>query len=360
VASTGTTHPEPTAATSQATMIYCDMCGGNSDWLGTNIPFHEIEETGTEENRAGLRVALFETEDHRRMQLHVVGDRMEGILADGTRLSGDKLINARIWLSQYKKPAEQYLRIDAVDSMAFWVPSFVHNEAPLYKFMAGFAGRPTADEITFCDRRIDPESVPIEASAFVVQGDRYDPETGEVITVPESDTWVNIECVGTAQFKLHLLRHTTAGSDVDHTTDWKARQAMLRMLRADYCATGTAFTELGHPLYYLEKNGWFQNPYWPRTPGAPIAGDAAVASIDAIWNSDGAFCISDPRKLRGLDRLGYEARTIRNDIFNECNLPGREARPYGPCSPEDVANWVDRGYAISLNPTSWPLPWPRP
>jgi hypothetical protein len=281
------------------------------------------------------------------MRLSVTGDKVAGILPDGSPVTGDGLIDAKIWFSVHKKPADRWLRIVREAHVPFMVPSFP-THAPAYDFMAGLAA--TGEEVPFCSSTLDPEAAAVQGTAVVYRGDRYDVDTGEVITVTESDTWVNIACIGTATSKLHRMRYTTAGSDATHTSTQKERQAMLRMLRADYCGTGTPFTTDGHPLYWLERNGWFRNPAW--TPSGPYTADVAIASIDAIWNSDGAACLSLPRLLRtATDPLDFFR--VFGDIVVECNVPGHEHTLRG-CSLADVDDWAVSAHAISLNPTNWP------
>src|SRR5262249_48832682 len=107
------------------------------------------------------------------------------------------------------------------------------------------------------------------------------------------------------------------------------------------------------------RNGWFHgNPYWNPVAPPYTTDPTAVLSVDAIWNSDGASCITVPRLLRERDPLAPDGGlSLWNDIMNECSLPGRVPHLFGTCTTDDELHWVDSYYAILFNSTSWLWSW---
>jgi hypothetical protein len=121
--------------------------------------------------------------------------------------------------------------------------------------------------------------------ALVFQGDRYDSQYKVSET---TEPWINIACAGTASAKLHLLRHTKAGTGGSFSTTPIERQAMLQMLRADYCGDGTSYTADGTQLRYADSNNWHPDDLdvtqtWQRE------------RFEALWNGNGAQCLDHPR-----------------------------------------------------------------
>src|SRR5262249_20924540 len=117
------------------------------------------------------------------------------------------------------------------------------------------------------------------------------------------DTWFNVACAGGAPAKMHLLRHTFAGNaDAAHATSEDQRQAVMRMLVADYCGNGVAHTQDGVPLLFSYDQDW--QPIYRQKVAAGI-------QIEAIWSPTGAVCLNTPRN--GLNRT---------TIVNECKNGG--------------------------------------
>ncbi|MBA3538727.1 MAG: hypothetical protein H0T79_03800 [Deltaproteobacteria bacterium] len=140
---------------------------------------------------------------------------------------------------------------------------------------------------------------PYESMLFT--GDRYD-ATRKTVTASSYSTttgWMNLACAGSAVAKLHLNRHTTAGSPGPGlvTTSWAQRQALLKMFVSDLCGTGMAFTLKGTPLHWENAAGW-----------STLDGTEAH---EAFWNSTGALCLDT-------HRLGQKYLA---DIGAMCDLP---------------------------------------
>jgi hypothetical protein len=104
----------------------------------------------------------------------------------------------------------------------------------------------------------------------------------------QNPRWFNIGCAKHALAKLHLVGHTqaaqnqTAADATRFVTTLRERQTFLKMITADYCGVGDAFTVAGQPLEYADAKGWLklQNP--------------AIA-LEARWNENGAVCLNVPR-----------------------------------------------------------------
>jgi hypothetical protein len=122
------------------------------------------------------------------------------------------------------------------------------------------------------------------------RGDVYD-DKGFTVNDSNDDSF-NIACYGTVISKMHFLRHTVAAMGTDALPVPK-RQAMLRLLTADYCGHGNSYTRNGHAI----RLDFGPSPFHPD-PMKPVGLETA-RSIEAIWRADGtgASCISTPRRI---------------------------------------------------------------
>lgn len=111
--------------------------------------------------------------------------------------------------------------------------------------------------------------------SLVFEGDRIEPVT-RTVAQNYDDRWFNVGCDAHTLTKMRLSRNTI------HTGGWRAAQAALKMLSADYCGTGRPFTVDGEQLLWRATSGMtFYNPR-PKT-------------LEARWSEDGALCVADPR-----------------------------------------------------------------
>ncbi|MFZ6182375.1 ADYC domain-containing protein [Nannocystis pusilla] len=133
--------------------------------------------------------------------------------------------------------------------------------------------------------------------ATIVRGELYDDETKDITVNGE---WITIACELNAVYKLKRLGYgpnqNFPGSSAPATLD--QRQATLRMITADYCGTGHSFTEFGTQV------GWVND-----AETVPSAYGTAWADVEALWDEDGAICLSNPR----FTTLGV--------VQNQCTLP---------------------------------------
>jgi ADYC domain-containing protein len=133
-------------------------------------------------------------------------------------------------------------------------------------------------------------------TAIVFEGDRYDPDNKTVSEMSSAAVgWFNLACAGTAPYKMHMLRHTKAGSvtpdGTPRNTTIPQRTAMLKAITADYCGDGRSWTGDGTKLWWTDAQGWFPNPM-TNIIGAPDS-----KGIEAIWGPNGVLCLNAPRRL---------------------------------------------------------------
>lgn len=263
--------------------------GGCSAWgCNTNSPlieawdFHELEETGLP-NSQGIRL-LGLVQGGNVYDVDVVGARIIG-RSSGGDLTGTSLINSYMVVNT---PGGLYRIIikNVSTTVKYWVgsPTLIETYDLVYtKHLAPADPRPLCKNTP---SRLDPEGQfwlkPLEAIVFT--GDRYKETTMEVTAAGyrEAGTWFNIGCAGSALAKLHLTRHTTAGSDSTHQSNGLRRQAMLKMYVADVCGNGFSSTKQGTPLVWENTGGWdtLPNP---------------VAAHEGIWGPNGMLCLETHR-----------------------------------------------------------------
>ena len=390
----GPTPPGPTAQVHED----CPRlgCGLNGSWLGENLPFRELDRgpdrrspEGRQANQAHLVIESFKKKNGDDLGIDVDGDDLVGIERGGQELRGEKLIGTVITLAPDASrkasghPEKYFLHIDGVTSTGFWTESCTFDPArrcgaadlvPLYTI--NFVKEGGNEKGSLCDPLIAPGEA-VQGRVIIFRGDQYsEPPPGAfrrpgyrgpgyVVASDPASTWFNVACEGTAIAKLHLLRHTAAGAP--RTTRISERQTLLKMLTADYCGIGFPFTENGHPLSYTFQQPW--QPLFPRTNGSavPFRG-IDNASLDALWNQDGAVCLAVPRLSDTVARARLENRIRRwcpagarpGPGIEDLTRPDLFAGAIGSvrrCGPGvtldrwnlDLATWT-HSYAVSANP----------
>jgi hypothetical protein len=234
----------------------------------------------------------------------------------------------------------------------FWAscPGCTNSEFPVYDFTA--TNLADGCDIEFCQPGLSQDSEGkvknLSGSAVIFRGDFYD-DAYTVRTTPPADyddDVFNISCLGTAISKLHLFRHTSASRVTPSDPPPPAvpqRQALLRLLTADYCGIGHPFTVDGTPIRLR-----FDSSLAPTDPSLfALSPSSSIDSIDALWTGDGATCIGTPR-------LAASASAILGKIQTTC----REARhPILDCrytvpvlAPPYLPPFPTGSYAISQNP----------
>lgn len=265
--------------------------GTNSATVGDGLLFDEVNIAGP--NRSGLKIQRSMLEDGTPLQFYVERHNLKAIDPSGNIYSDIQLRGATIQLRYDERGAEYELKITNVvgKGLQFWAGP--PEDVPYYEIMARRTDGPQIDQFEYiCQSNFvtsDPTwAANVEHAALVFQGDVYDPVTKMVTEVPDWDPRFNLACANTAPAKMHLTRHTRAGS-VDNNnqevywTDVLQRQAMLRMFTADYCGGGTSYTVDGQPLAYADDRTEF-----PRWSGA--------TQLEALWDYRGAICLNTPRR----------------------------------------------------------------
>jgi hypothetical protein len=296
-------------------------CGKNSPVVG-GLSFHEIHPRGLP-NSAGLTVGAFRTASGLPLTLNIDGHRLYGLTSTGWRLEGDRLVNATLELFRNGE-GFALLRITQAGTTSFWVDPT--DPVPVYTFVYQQPGQDPRELCPGLGLSQDEASKFGGAhTAILFAGDRYDAVTKTLVaTGHAAGNWINLACAGTATAKMHLLRHTQAGSDTSHQTDVAQRTAMFKMISADYCGTGQAFTVSGEPLVILDSRGWFAPPM------------DGVDSIESIWTAQGAACLGQARRAA-------EDPTISDKIAQACpSLPS--------CEGLLLPDWTSAGYLLSGNP----------
>lgn len=295
-------------------------CGSNAANMGQGLSFHELDASGVNANSAGIKYKSFADAAGNPLTLEVVGHELSGTDKSGTVLRRAALVGAMLELEQAGQPYP--VRIRAVGQVDFWVAP--REPIPTYTFEYR---PPGGDFTTLCKATTlssEWKGTAVQL-ALVFQGDRYDAAKKTVIATGTAvDAWFNIACAGTAVAKMHLLRHTDAGSTGPYQTTPDQRQAMLKMVTDDICGTGQSFTVDGEEVYYTDQRGWYG---WPFS--------AVPATYESIWTPKGALCLNEPRRLK-------EDATVGPAVAGAC-----PALP--PCQPL-LANWQASGYGLSANP----------
>jgi hypothetical protein len=316
--------------------------------MGQALEFHELDGCGTE-NDQHVRIESF-TQGAMDLIVNVKGDDLGGIDKSNhaTRLTGGQLLGAMFKL--YRTDTKEYFDvvITNVGQTDFWVGPGKPVTTYTFKYGVGHPRRrPTPQDVEgfqpLCaGKHLSPEAQahhPDGTVALVFNIDRYD-SGKKTVTAQANECWFNVACAGSAPAKMHLLRHTDAGSiKGSYETSVPERQAMLKMITDDICGKGHTFTQDGEDVFYMDRHA----PAWHGFPsGRP------VGSLEAIWSKDGAICLDEARRYQEEKALGHD---IDAEIATYCTRPR-------PCAniPVNLSNWsttwttVPDSYGFSANP----------
>lgn len=291
------------AITEQYAISRCDkdFCGGNSPVISIYRSFSF--RTDRQPNAEGLRIVGF-SKDNVFYDLAVRNSAIVGLDAGGTpKLQGYELQGAKIWVTgpnndQFAISIEGWGRMQDVVStnevdtyILHWdtadqnlIPDTVPAGGYPPEGMPALRGAPQAvcpvPPTNVGHGRDWDESISMDPyQSLVFEGDVIDPATRTVLPTPD-DNQFNIACAAHTLAKLRLTRNTihTAGS-------WRRPQAALKMLSADYCGTGEAFTQAGEPIVWMDRGGMTQ--FW-----------APPKDLEARWDETGATCLNTPRLVK--------------------------------------------------------------
>lgn len=354
-----------------------DECGLNGVWLGHGVPFRTLHTTHGVKNPEKVTVEQFrkagqnlrlDVQGHDLIGWQTVTKTIFGVKFElDVPVTGADLQNAELMLADFSQAVvrDYTLKIEKVESDPFWTrctsgdcPAQDHA-VPVYNFTV--TNNSDQCPVVLCSPELEPgpgtssPGIPsMIGRAVIFRGDFYDDDPltrgpGDYDVrgpVAGEDDLFNIACVGSVISKLHFLRHTsaavasfegmTSAQTKAMTTSIPQRQAMMRLLTADYCGIGHPFTRNGVPIN-LKLNSTYQ----------PTFLSSGTSSREALWTGNGASCVSTPRLTKSLSAAA--AQKFRDDINSTCTGHGRPAPPSCPdISPG--SEFVSGDYAMSMNP----------
>jgi hypothetical protein len=295
-------------------------CLLNAASVGDGLYFHELDQFGGV-NSAGVRIDSFHLATGTPVAPRVIGAELYGMDAGGALYGGSRLLNAYFILAH---GVDHYrVRISSIDQLSYWVgnPGDLRGYTFVYQKLVVAEQK----EQPMCTTHDVEAGVP-QVSAVVFIGDRYD--APRKLVMPSTGGWFNVACMGSASAKMHLLRHTAAGSDATHMTNMSQRTAMLKMLTDDICGTGHSFTQDGEYVFYADQRSWHPLPTDPVL--------YPIASYESIWSDRGAICLNEPRRLK------EDGPGLWLSIKAECMLP--------PSCSGMLGAWWTYGYGVTANP----------
>ncbi|HVV86043.1 MAG TPA: ADYC domain-containing protein [Kofleriaceae bacterium] len=299
-------------------------CTGNSPVIGP-YELHELDLDGSP-NTQGVSIGAISLNGVPVRVVFKGGDQIYAVDDNQNVYSGTQLDHLTFFL---RTPTTRYDLVvtqvtpKATSNTRFWVGKA--DQIETYELQ--FADEAHPNELRPVCKNPPPsegggENWPASFESILFQGDRYDGTKKVVIAASyeESRNWFNIACAGSVIAKLHLNRHTTAGSDDDHRTHPEERQALLKMYTGDFCGEGYAFTQAGTPLHWQNAFGWRKL-------------DGTEVGFESWWDSHGALCLTSHR----LGSAYYDA------VAAACGLPACEGNPF----PKE---WLDGAYLETAVP----------
>jgi hypothetical protein len=280
---------EDVTSEASQTLMGCPWwgCNENSPVMGP-YNFHEGNVYGLE-NSARVRFLNFQIGGQIYEPRIINGSQLIAVSSGGTVVSGVNLTNGwfNVWTpSGMYRIIVKHVNPAAVSGTQFWLGPATGIET----YELSYTG-PGSTSDRLCKNppngrlaNDNNNTIPAPLEAILFTGDRYDVDTKRVSAVGYSATngWFNIACAGSALAKLHLNRHTTAGTTAGYFATQPERTAMLKMYVSDVCGTGKAFTQAGVPLHWENAQGW-----------DTLTG--FETKFEAIWTANGAACLDTHR-----------------------------------------------------------------
>jgi hypothetical protein len=298
--------------TAEQAVIECDewICGSNSPVIAT-YRFHELNTNGLLNAEGFSVMSIWKAGTH--YHLSVEQGRIVG-RAGSLQISGAALQGAQIRLRQGAKTyAIQITALGSVQTFA----RLGGMTRPIETYQLDVAELvgdvPRTDFRSLCVNpppRSSPDLLGMSQShALVFEGERIDRTTKTIAPALDS-TWFNIGCAGHAIAKLAANAQTeVARAAWGFNTTILDRQAFLKMLTADYCGTGKAFTVAGQPLQWRDWHGYTQYVSSPLN-----------LELEARWTPNGATCLNTPRVDANPTQLGtiLFGGNVMAEIAAEC------------------------------------------
>jgi hypothetical protein len=308
-----------------------DFCGTNSP-LMTAYGTWEFNFVGQPNNQGIVVLGLGKVDQF--YTLRVEDSRIFGIDYDGNYLEHQDLVGARIYLEENgRQSAIVIADVGTVDEV-------VQGGQPIETYVLDWAlvidhplpgpvspqppfkgGEPIVEPVLDVPESVCPPPRWIEETyvgsmwewdesffagmspyhSVVFEGDRFDPTRRTVQPWADND-WFNIGCGTNTLAKLRLTRNT-----INTAPKWQYAQAALKMLSADYCGTGRAFTFPGEPLVWRDVTAM---DYLHISPNH---------DLEARWDETGAQCLSSPRLARSDNPAAQKVPDWMELIVNECD-----------------------------------------
>lgn len=258
------------------TSFGCTGCGHG----GSNSPeFNEypINTLGlnSQVNSDGLRVlGIQRPNDENLYQLKTEGDEL--VAWNGTTIiaQGESLVGWTIHL--YDGFERLYVQIfDYTNAMASWAA----GADPISAYALAYFDPELGDFVNVC-----PDASPGDTIVTVLRDVVYDDSPDMVV---DQLGWMTWACMGNAAAKMKLMSYGRyTNFDQGYPATEAQRRATIRMLTADYCGQGVSFTAQGTLLDWQNAIGTVTPEHDP---------DPSWENVEAIWDEDGALCLSTPR-----------------------------------------------------------------
>lgn len=310
-------------------------CNENSPIMGPYGDWWELNVNGALNNQ-NLKVLSF-VKGVVEYQPVIKGSQLYATHPTLPTLSGTNLTNGYFKIRApdgFYQLQIAHVNVRTSSNVTFWLgpPSQIETYELRWQGPNGTSGRVCANPPP--EDGLDGGSWPARIEAFLFTGDRYDAGSKRVTQSDYASTsgWFNIGCAGSVLAKLHLNRHTTAGSTTGYTTKWEERQTLLKMYVSDVCGTGNAWTLPGTPLHFELANGWSQ-----------LSG--LEDAVEAQWGPNGVVCWNERHRL-GLSLLA--------DIENDCGWTPTNKPVSCDQVPTDfvhAAPFLRDAYVVSAVPT---------
>jgi RNase P/RNase MRP subunit p29 len=286
-------------------------CGVNDPGIDEH-GFHDLSKSG-KPNGKGFQLVRFE-KDGVPYKLdvvdgHLVGTRVPLVMV----LAGQALVGAHLVL---ERSGESWtVRIARVGHME--IP--VGDPEEIETYVLEYATTGHSDWRNLCGNGrgvVDPgpDAMGMKSDESILfDGDRID-LGGKTVAVDADRDWFNIGCAGHVVSKLHLTRNTLASTGgVPAAVSFPGRQATLKLLTADYCGDGTAFTVAGQRLVWR---------------GGLVDYIEPAVTEEAHWSEHGALCLDTPRMAVPTTEEGSRAfPDIWGAIAARCHPPACGAAP---------------------------------
>lgn len=292
-----------------------DIVCGNAATLGKN-PFWELDATGTQRSpTGGFRIRSFHGPLGAPLELRVNGFGLVGVSAAQQYVTGTALEHSTLEIDGADGVVYR-LVLEKVGPVTYFECTGDCPPIPTYAWSYTYESSPgkRTPARWVCPRaNLAPNTNTIYKNAILFTGDRYDRATGTVQTIGDTSPWFNFACNDDVLWKMAVFRYAQPASYGAYVTSIADRDAAIRSIRADYCGDDHAWTETGTSVDWANRGGWLTH-----------AEDGMT--VEAIWNANGAVCLTKPR-LYQKSEISCGAKRVPPD-----------------CTPDQIAHWAADGH----------------